>query len=77
MTIRLPNELSEGAKWDGERAPDAELRDRNNPLSGGMCSETPIETIGESAGLLAAHCPQCSGKLLDSPIGYCRSEDDM
>ena len=24
-------------------------RDRNNPLSGGMCCETPIEIIGELA----------------------------
>ena len=37
----------------------------------------PIETIGESVGLSAAHCQQCSGKLLGRPIGYCRLEDDM
>ena len=40
-TIGLPNGFSEVQRWDGERLPNANYRGGNNPLSGGMCCETP------------------------------------
>lgn len=60
-----------------EQVSNVSYFDGNDPLSGGMCCETPIETIGESEGSSAARLPQCSGKSLGRPIGYCRLEDDM
>ena len=47
--------FSESAKVGLRAGADANYREGNNPLSGEMCCKTPIEIIGESVGLSAAH----------------------